>query len=78
VEDVEGSLGRLQRLLLLAGIGGAIIAVALGWLVADRGLVPLRRLATAVNDYAAVSLPAWTPPGSSPCRRVCPSRARSA
>ncbi|MFM7246581.1 MAG: sensor histidine kinase [Actinomycetota bacterium] len=52
VEDVEGSLERLQRLLLLAGIGGAIIAVALGWLVADRGLVPLRRLAADVDDAA--------------------------
>ncbi len=52
VEDVEDSLERLQRLLLLAGIGGAIIAVALGWLVADRGLVPLRRLAADVDDAA--------------------------
>ena len=52
VEDVEDSLERLQRLLLLAGIGGAILAVALGWLVADRGLVPLRRLAGDVDDAA--------------------------
>lgn len=52
VEDVEDSLGRLQRLLLLAGIGGAIIAIGLGWLVADRGLVPLRRLADDVDDAA--------------------------
>ncbi len=52
VEDVEDSLERLQRLLLLAGIGGAIIAIGLGWLVADRGLVPLRRLAADVDDAA--------------------------
>ncbi len=52
VDEIQSSLDRLRSLLLLAGIGGVIFAIILGALVAERGLVPLRRLATNVEGAA--------------------------
>jgi two-component system sensor histidine kinase MprB len=52
VDEIQASLDRLRSLLLLAGIGGVIFAIILGALVAERGLVPLRRLATDVEGAA--------------------------
>ena len=52
VTEVESTLTRLQRLLLLAGIGGVVAAIILGIAVAERGLAPLRRLASNVEDAA--------------------------
>jgi len=52
VDEIQLSLDRLRSLLLLAGIGGVIFAIILGALVAERGLVPLRRLATNVEGAA--------------------------
>ena len=52
VDEIQASLDRLRSLLLLAGIGGVIFAIILGALVAERGLVPLRRLATNVEGAA--------------------------
>ena len=52
VDEIQSSLDRLRSLLLIAGIGGVIFAIILGALVAERGLVPLRRLATNVEGAA--------------------------
>ena len=52
VDEIQLSLDRLRSLLLIAGIGGVIFAIILGALVAERGLVPLRRLATNVEGAA--------------------------
>ncbi|MGI9117271.1 MAG: sensor histidine kinase [Gaiellales bacterium] len=52
VEDVQNSLNELRSILLLAGLGGVILAVLLGVIVADRGLVPFRRLARNVQGAA--------------------------
>ncbi len=52
VDDVQHSLSNLRSILLFAGIGGVILAILLGVLVADRGLVPFRRLARNVEDAA--------------------------
>lgn len=52
VDDVQHSLDELRSILLLAGAGGMLLAVLLGALVADRGLVPFRRLARNVEGAA--------------------------
>lgn len=52
VDEIQSSLDRLRSLLLIAGIGGVIFAIVLGALVAERGLVPLRRLAKNLEDSA--------------------------
>lgn len=52
VDEIQSSLDRLRSLLLIAGIGGVIFAIILGALVAERGLVPLRRLAKNVEGAA--------------------------
>ncbi len=52
VEDVQNSLSQLRSILLFAGLGGVLLAIILGVIVADRGLVPFRRLARNVEDAA--------------------------
>jgi two-component system sensor histidine kinase MprB len=52
VEDVQRSLGELRSILLIAGLGGMLLAIILGVIVADRGLVPFRRLARNVEEAA--------------------------
>ena len=52
VEDIENSLAELRGILLLVGAGGVLLAILLGVIVADRGLVPFRRLARSVEDAA--------------------------
>jgi len=52
IEDTQASLNELRSILLMTGLGGVIFAIILGALVADRGLVPLRRLAREVEGAA--------------------------
>lgn len=52
VEDAQRSLDELRSILLLAGAGGMLLAILLGVIVADRGLVPFRRLARNVEVAA--------------------------
>ena len=52
VDDIRHSLAELRALLLIAGAGGVLLAILLGALVADRGLVPFRRLARDVEAAA--------------------------
>ena len=52
IEDVQNSLAQLRSILLFAGLGGVLLAIILGVIVADRGLVPFRRLARNVEDAA--------------------------
>lgn len=52
IGDTQASLDELRSVLLLTGFGGVILAIILGALVADRGLVPLRRLAREVEGAA--------------------------
>lgn len=52
VEDVQRSLSELRDILLLTGAGGMLLAILLGVIVADRGLVPFRRLARNVEGAA--------------------------
>lgn len=52
VKDIRNSLDELRSILLVAGAGGLLLAILLGVIVADRGLVPFRRLARNVEDAA--------------------------
>ena len=52
VDDVQNSLAQLRSILLFAGLGGVLLAIILGVIVADRGLVPFRRLARNVAEAA--------------------------
>ena len=52
VEEVDESLERLRGILIVVGLLGVVLAGVLGVLVANRGLVPLRRLAGEVEDAA--------------------------
>lgn len=52
VEDVRSSLNELRSILLVAAGGGMVLAILLGVIVADRGLVPFRRLARNVEAAA--------------------------
>jgi two-component system sensor histidine kinase MprB len=52
IDDIRNSLDELRSILLLAGLGGMLLAILLGVIVADRGLVPFRRLAHDVESAA--------------------------
>ncbi len=52
IDDIRNSLDELRSILLLAGLGGMLLATLLGVIVADRGLVPFRRLAHDVESAA--------------------------
>ena len=52
VSDIRRALSELLTILLIAGAGGVLLAIVLGVIVADRGLVPFRRLTRAVEDAA--------------------------
>jgi two-component system, OmpR family, sensor histidine kinase MprB len=52
LNEAEASLNHLRSLLLWVAAGGIALAVVLGLLVADRGLKPVRRLASAVDHVA--------------------------
>ena len=52
LEDVEQTLDGLRGWLLRISIVGAIVAAGLGWIVADRVLRPVSRLAAATEQVA--------------------------
>lgn len=52
VEDVHRTLSGLRRWLITISISGSLAAALLGWLVADRVLRPVARLAAATQQVA--------------------------
>jgi two-component system sensor histidine kinase MprB len=52
VNDIRRALSELLTILLIAGAGGVLLAIVLGIVVADRGLVPFRRLTRNVEEAA--------------------------